>query len=490
MSSLSATQADGYYIPPAYLNSGQYKKKSVTQFNHPNHKGHNQYLSSNVLRFEFPYDGFCLNPSCRAHVGKGTRFNAQKKYLGAEYDYHTSKVYEFRMTCRSCASKKTNTTSKCTSIKKSDNITHDDDDDDVDYTFVIRNNPEKRRFDYISGVKRKVEEFDTVDAKSLGVIDTDYGHAIHNFTDGELKANGNGGKLKSNSKSSGIDRLEREIMGERKTMTDRDAMEQLLQHNHTIMYDDAMSNSKMRASYRVQRKRKKRRLDDAKEMGLGRGIELDPRIREDNDDEKNSNRDDSTGDEFRKALESRKDIRDEKSRKREKSKFLSIRSTSIFGKNKISKRSSRSSRISNNSRRHMARNNKNIGIGHHRNENSGNDCKEKKKLNISIQGQGQGATPLRIVTAKTKMKAATVDVDLAARSHQIHHGNINAHTGIHRDSDSDNTSFSAPAAAAADHHISSPLKLLDCDMKTTKEGNGNNCILQSLANYGSESDSD
>eukprot|EP01083_Nonionella_stella_P189337 699928_1 len=164
-------------------------------------------------------------------------------------------------------------------------------------------------------------------------------------------------------------------------------MEQLLQHNHTIMYDDAMSNSKMRASYRVQRKRKKRRLDDAKAMGLGRGIELDPREREkedNNDDNSHSNRDNTTGDEFRKALESRKDIRDEKSRKKEKSKFLSIRSTSIFGENKISKRSSRTC---NKSRSHTAKiNGIGVGIGNHRKENSGNNCKEKKKLNISIQG--------------------------------------------------------------------------------------------------------
>ena len=32
MSSLSATQADGYYIPPQYLTSGAYKKKSVSEF--------------------------------------------------------------------------------------------------------------------------------------------------------------------------------------------------------------------------------------------------------------------------------------------------------------------------------------------------------------------------------------------------------------------------------------------------------------------------
>lgn len=46
MSSLAATQADGMYIPPDYLESGAYKKKSLNQYN--NSKGHNQFLQRNV----------------------------------------------------------------------------------------------------------------------------------------------------------------------------------------------------------------------------------------------------------------------------------------------------------------------------------------------------------------------------------------------------------------------------------------------------------
>ena len=46
MSSLAATQADGMYIPPDYLESGAYKKKSLNQY--ANSKGHNQFLQRNV----------------------------------------------------------------------------------------------------------------------------------------------------------------------------------------------------------------------------------------------------------------------------------------------------------------------------------------------------------------------------------------------------------------------------------------------------------
>ena len=43
MSSLAATQADGYYLPPSYFSSGAYKKKSKNEF--AGSKGHNQFVA-------------------------------------------------------------------------------------------------------------------------------------------------------------------------------------------------------------------------------------------------------------------------------------------------------------------------------------------------------------------------------------------------------------------------------------------------------------
>ena len=250
MSSLSATQADGYYIPPDYINSGAYKKKSLNQFNKSQTKGKGKGTGkinssngnpNNVGRFELPYDGFCRNSSCGAHVGKGTRFNALKTQVG---NYHTTKVWEFTMKCRICAKEQ----------------------------FVLRTNPKERAYDYVHGIKRKMEEFDTVEAQSLGVIDTDKtgGHAIHNFKDGQIQdiceesGNGNDNDV--------ISKLERAIAGQRKTMSERDAMELLLKKNQASFFDDASSNSTLRAQYRVHRKTKKRRIHHAASLGLGRGI--------------------------------------------------------------------------------------------------------------------------------------------------------------------------------------------------------------------------
>ena len=87
MSSLAATQADGYYVPVEYFESGAYKKQSKNQFNssssssssknnkNSNKKGsgggggqghgHNQWLQNGVVRFELPHRGRCLGPDLK-----------------------------------------------------------------------------------------------------------------------------------------------------------------------------------------------------------------------------------------------------------------------------------------------------------------------------------------------------------------------------------------------------------------------------------------
>jgi len=248
MSSLKATQADGYYIPPDYTNSGAYKKQSLNQFNtQKSHKGNNQYLKQNTVRFELPYDGLCLSQNCveSKTIKRGTRFNAQKRHVG---DYLSSKIWEFGMKCRTCQ-----------------------------HHFAIRTNPQERGFDYISGIKRRVEEFDTVENQSLGVMDTEYGHAIHNFTNGRIVKDGivDGDGDGDNDDDNIIDKLQNHIMGKRKAMTEHDAMVMLMERNHSTMYDDAFSNSNLRAGYRVQRKQKKKRVEHATKLGLGGGILLE-----------------------------------------------------------------------------------------------------------------------------------------------------------------------------------------------------------------------
>lgn len=219
-------------------------------------------------------------------MGKGTRFNAHKAHVD---DYFTTKIWEFTMTCRACAKSK----------------------------FVIRTNPKGRCFDYCDGIKKKCEEFDTVDAETLGVIDTEDGNnKIHKVT------NNDGSCSSAPSKTvSAIDKLEQEQLGERKATAEKDAMEFLLNQNEKTMLDDGLSNSKLRDRYRSVRNAKKRRLGEASAKGLGMGIELY---------ESNS----ADAKVARAAFND--NIRDGKSREAEKQKFASIRTSSIFSNVKSS----------------------------------------------------------------------------------------------------------------------------------------------------------
>ena len=260
MSSLAATQADGYYIPPAYLESGAYKKKSLNQYN--NSKGHNQYLTRSVCRFELPFDGFCT--LCDAIVGKGTRFNAHKSHVG---DYYTTKIYEFVTKCRSCG--------EC--------------------EFRMRTNPSDRTFDYVGGIRRKVEEFDTADAGTHGVIDTEFGNGILRYENGRVEgpgvedarhdaamaASSSTTTTTTSSSSSMLRLLERDVVDHRTSQTEHGRMSTLLRIN-SRMIDDACANASIRKSFREDRRAKRRRFERASDLGLGKGIEL---LDDDDDDD-------------------------------------------------------------------------------------------------------------------------------------------------------------------------------------------------------------
>ena len=238
MSSLAATQSDSYYVPPEYFTSGAYKHKTPNQYQ--NSKGHNQFLQNGVVRFELPYDGFCLE--CKAHVGKGTRFNAKKKFNGEMY--FTSKIWEFEMKCRVCAKSK----------------------------FLIKTNPKGRCFDYVKGIKKKVEEFDTIEAQSLGVIeigDDNCTKGIVPFTMNDKEK-----EMINDNVCNPIDKLENVASGKRKALSERDQMEALINIQSHVMLNDADSNSIIRSKYRTKRIDRKKRMEETNSYGLGKGILL------------------------------------------------------------------------------------------------------------------------------------------------------------------------------------------------------------------------
>mmetsp|Transcript_15883 Transcript_15883/g.62054 ORF Transcript_15883/g.62054 Transcript_15883/m.62054 type:complete len:325 (-) Transcript_15883:67-1041(-) len=95
-----------------------------------------------IIRFEMPYNVWC--DSCEAHIGKGVRFNAEKKQAGT---YFSTKIWSFRMKCPHCK-----------------------------HWMEVRTDPENRDYKMVSGVRRKVEtwapEADTAaaHAEELGTL--------------------------------------------------------------------------------------------------------------------------------------------------------------------------------------------------------------------------------------------------------------------------------------------------------------------------------
>jgi len=82
MSTLAAARADNFYYPPEWTPD----KGGISKF--AGSKGKNQYEQFGIIRFELPFDGWCVK--CEQHLGKGLRFNAKKEKEGK---YFTTQIY-------------------------------------------------------------------------------------------------------------------------------------------------------------------------------------------------------------------------------------------------------------------------------------------------------------------------------------------------------------------------------------------------------------
>jgi len=242
MSSLSATQADGYFIPSSYFESGVYKSKSISK--HAGSKGHNLYLTNSIVRFELPYDGICLNKVCGAHVGRGTRFNAKKSQTGS---YFTTKIWQFDMKCRICSNQ----------------------------GFVIRTDPKRHGFQYVSGIKKKELDFVSTEMNNLGNLHSNV-KSNGKQTLKNISSDSQNKCIKSEYHhiESPLMKLERRVIGKRIAITERDKLICLLQRNSYAMSDDAKSNADVRAIYRKRRKLQYQKIVQASRLGLGNGIEM------------------------------------------------------------------------------------------------------------------------------------------------------------------------------------------------------------------------
>jgi len=227
MSSLSATQADGYYKPAAYFESGAYKKESISKYN--GSKGHNQFLKNGVVRFEVPFHIVCTG--CDAVIRKGTRFNAKKKHVS---DYFTSKIFDFSMKCYECKGE-----------------------------IIVANDPKMRDYSVKKGGRRQQLSYD---ARGDGVTATyELGFSASDKT--------NDDDDDDNGSFDAISNMIKREAGERKMNSEKEKFDKLVSLSEKTGKDTYGNNAGLRVKYREERRAKRKRLDVGEGL-FGEGSEI------------------------------------------------------------------------------------------------------------------------------------------------------------------------------------------------------------------------
>lgn len=128
MSSLAASRADGYYYDPLRFDPKKRGRDTVNGLagSHPLGERAKRLKSEGVLviRFEMPYDCWCLG--CGMHIARGVRFNADKKKAG---NYFSTPIWEFSF--------------KCTN------------GDGCNSQIVIRTDPQSSDYVFVAGARKK-----------------------------------------------------------------------------------------------------------------------------------------------------------------------------------------------------------------------------------------------------------------------------------------------------------------------------------------------
>ncbi|KAI8847213.1 CWC16 protein [Chytridium lagenaria] len=92
-----------------------------------------------IIRFELPYSIWC--EGCEKHIGKGVRYNAEKKKIGK---YYSTTIWSFRMKCHLCPN------------------------------FIeIHTDPKNTEYVIASGAKKREEDFTPEDSETMAFDDAE-----------------------------------------------------------------------------------------------------------------------------------------------------------------------------------------------------------------------------------------------------------------------------------------------------------------------------
>jgi coiled-coil domain-containing protein 130 len=209
MSSLAASRADNFYFPPDW----RPEYGGISKF--AGSKGANQYQQYGVIRFELPFDAWCLK--CGCHMCKGLRFNAKKDKAG---NYFTTTIWTFTTKCYDCSEK-----------------------------FVIRTNPQLGTYDFVEGLRKKEEDF---------VPDVD--DSLIQATDDETRRQ---------IAADPMFALQHENEDKARAQTMSERMHALIELREDQSRQDYDANSVLRARNREKKRKAKEMLADGAKHGIG-----------------------------------------------------------------------------------------------------------------------------------------------------------------------------------------------------------------------------
>lgn len=172
-----------------------------------------------IVRFELPFPIICL--SCDVHLAQGRRFNARKRQVG---EYLSTKIWAFDCKC-TCGE-----------------------------WFEIRTDPEKARYAVTEGARRQVQEWDPEENGGFPVYDT------------ESKADG---KEEEQGKDA-FAKLDKDQKEKSKAAQRQARLEELEHHSKATWSDPYTLNSKLRNTFRQEKRKHTEQLE--------KDIELKDRI--------------------------------------------------------------------------------------------------------------------------------------------------------------------------------------------------------------------
>jgi len=224
MSSLAAARADNFYNPPDW-DPGKESRNSYNKSNGALGKRANKLKSDGILiiRFEMPFPVWCSG--CNHLIGKGVRFNAEKKKIGM---YHSTTIWSFRMKSPCCQ--------------------HD---------IEIHTDPKNCEYQVVSGAKRK----------SLG------GASLEDVVMVDPQA--------TDRPRNAMGRLEVSEHDKKRAMERFDEMIELKEQSFDRYKNDVDRNRDLRQSMRIARREEHSRRARRDALGLSKEITLQPETRMD-----------------------------------------------------------------------------------------------------------------------------------------------------------------------------------------------------------------